>query len=138
MPPSRSKNNPAPSIRNRFTATVARGPATASATPAVAAATPSGVEWTFLTNHAHVLLCLAREPEARIRDVAAMVGITERAVQRIVTDLKDGGYIEPIRSGRRNHYEIRPDAHLRHPIERHERVSSLLALVIGKKIPARS
>ena len=88
--------------------------------------------WTFLTNHAHVLLCIAREPEVRMRDVAHLVGITERAVQRIVADLEEAGYIERIRNGRRNHYEVRADLPLRHPIERHERVSSLIALVLGE------
>jgi len=89
--------------------------------------------WTFLTNHAHVLLCIAREPEVRMRDVAHLVGITERAVQRIVADLEEAEYIERSRHGRRNRYEVRPDLPLRHPIERHERVSSLITLVLGKQ-----
>ena len=63
--------------------------------------------WTFLTNHAHVLLCIAKEPEARMRDVATLVGITERAVQRIVADLEEAGYIARIRHGRRNRYKVR-------------------------------
>lgn len=91
--------------------------------------------WTFLTNHAHVLLCIAREPEARMRDVATLVGITERAVQRIVADLEGAGYVARVRHGRRNRYEVRGDLPLRHPIERHEKVSSLIALVHGKKGP---
>jgi len=85
--------------------------------------------WTFLTNHAHVLLCIAKEPEARMRDVATLVGITERAVQRIVADLEDAGYVARIRHGRRNRYKVRDSLPLRHPIERHERVSFLIALV---------
>lgn len=89
--------------------------------------------WTFLTNHAHVLLCIAREPEARMRDVADLVGITERAVQRIVADLEEGGYLERIRQGRRNRYQVRDHLPLRHPIERHEQVSSLIALVHGRR-----
>ena len=89
--------------------------------------------WTFLTNHAHVLLCIAREPEVRMRDVAHLVGITERAVQRIVADLEEAGYIERSRHGRRNRYEVRTDLPLRHPIERHERVSSLITLVLGER-----
>lgn len=89
--------------------------------------------WTFLTNHAHVLLCVAREPEARMRDLAERVGITERAVQRIVADLEESGHIVRIRRGRRNHYEVRDHLHLRHPIERHKRVSSLIALVHGRR-----
>ena len=89
-------------------------------------------DWTFLTNHAHVLLCIARDPEVRMRDVAQLVGITERAVQRIVAELEAAGYLERIRDGRRNRYEVRSSLPLRHSIERHERVSSLIQLVLGK------
>lgn len=88
--------------------------------------------WTFLTNHAHVLLCLAREPGARMRDVADLVGITERAVQRIVADLEEAGYIERRRDGRRNRYSVQVDLPLRHPIEQHRSVSALIALVRGR------
>jgi len=63
-----------------------------------------------------------------MRDVAQLVGITERAVQRIVADLEEAGYLERSRHGRRNRYEVRTDLPLRHPIERHERVASLIAL----------
>jgi len=87
------------------------------------------IGWTFLTNHAHVLLCLAQDPETRLRDVAERVGITERAVQRIVQDLEDGGFIEREKIGRRNRYAVRADLPLRHPIERHRTVASLLALI---------
>lgn len=89
-------------------------------------------DWTFLTNHAHVLLCIVREPEVRMRDVAQMVGITERAVQRIVADLEQAGYLVRTRHGRRNRYEVREHLPLRHPVERHEPVSSLTALVYGR------
>lgn len=89
-------------------------------------------EWTFLTNHAHVLLCIVREPEVRMRDVAQLVGITERAVQRIVADLEQAGYLARTRHGRRNRYDVREHLPLRHPVERHERVSSLTALVYGR------
>ena len=88
--------------------------------------------WTFLTNHAHVLLCLAREPQMRMRDVAELVGITERAVQRIVGELEEAGYIVRTRQGRRNHYEVKADLPLRHAIERHQNVSALIALVQGR------
>lgn len=88
--------------------------------------------WTFLTNHAHVLLCMAQDSEVRMRDVARLVGITERAVQRIVADLEEAEYIARIRHGRRNRYEVRDHLPLRHPIERHERVSTLIALVLPK------
>ncbi len=85
--------------------------------------------WTFLTNHAHVLLCIAADPGARLRDVAARVGITERAAQSIVADLVTAGYLTRERVGRRNHYEIHPARPLRHPIERHHDVGELLALL---------
>lgn len=94
---------------------------------------PDSSTWTFLTNHAHILLCIAREPEVRMRDVANVVGITERAVQRIVADLEEAGYIMRIRHGRRNRYEVREHLPLRHPIEQHVRISSLIALVHGKR-----
>ena len=93
---------------------------------------PSRTEarWTFLSNHAHVLLLLAKEPEIRLRDVATRVGITERAVQRIVADLEEGSYLERERTGRRNRYKVHPGMPLRHPIEAHRRIASLIALVI--------
>jgi len=84
-----------------------------------------------------VLLCIAREPEVRMREVAKLVGITERAVQRIVADLEAAGYVERSRQGRCNRYEIRQDLPLRHPIEQHERVSSLIALVHGGSLRRR-
>jgi DNA-binding MarR family transcriptional regulator len=73
--------------------------------------------WTFLTNHAHVLLCVARDADVRLRDIADSVGITERAAQRIVADLVEAGYLEREREGRRNRYAVRPDVPLRHPLE---------------------
>lgn len=84
--------------------------------------------WTFLTNHSHVLLCLAADPEARLRDVAAQVGITERAVQHIVRDLEGAGVITRARVGRRNRYAFHPDVPLRHPVEATHTVHELLAL----------
>lgn len=88
-------------------------------------------DWTFLSNHSHVLLCIAGEPAVRLRDVATRVGITERAVQRIVSDLENAGYITRARAGRRNVYEIHADLPLRHPIESHREVRSLLNLILG-------
>ena len=85
--------------------------------------------WTFLTNHSHVLICLWRQPEARLRDVAQAVGITERAVQAIVADLEEAGVLTRIREGRRNHYQIHPQVHLRHPVEAQRTVESLLQMV---------
>ena len=101
--------------------------------------TPRGAgnpDWTFLSNHAHVLLCIAREPEVRLRDVAERVGITERAVQRIVADLEEGGYLTRLREGRRNRYEVHADLPLRHPVEAHREVSVLLELILNPGGPA--
>jgi DNA-binding MarR family transcriptional regulator len=89
--------------------------------------------WTFLTNHAHVLFCIAQDREVRLRDVAAQVGITERAVQRIVTDLENEGYLAVSKEGRRNRYQVHYDRPLRHPIERHCTVEALIGLVVGSK-----
>lgn len=88
-----------------------------------------GAGWTFLTNHSHVLLCLERDHQVRLRDVAELVGITERAVQRIVTELEEGGYLRRKRQGRRNVYEVLPDRPLRHPLESHRSVRALLRLL---------
>ena len=94
--------------------------------------TPAGT-WTFLTNHSHVLLCIAEDPEARMRDMAARVGITERAVQRIIEDLAEGGYLIIEREGRRNRYELNEQLRLRHPVEAHCEVAGLVGFVLGKK-----
>lgn len=88
-------------------------------------------QWTFLTNHAHVLLCVARNPDIRLRDVAVLVGITERAAQRIVSDLVEGGYLERTRVGRRNRYDVCPARPLRHPIERRTQVGDLVELLLA-------
>ncbi len=82
--------------------------------------------WTFLSNHAHVLIFLARTPDARMRDVAQAVGITERAVQRIVADLAEGGFITAHKEGRRNHYTVNDRLPLRHPVEAPRTVRDLL------------
>lgn len=93
--------------------------------------------WTFLTNHGHVLLCLARSPGITLRDVAALVGVTERAVQRIVADLEGGGYLRRRRSGRQNEYDINPEQPLRHPVEAHQRVQALIDLATARPAAAR-
>jgi DNA-binding Lrp family transcriptional regulator len=85
--------------------------------------------WTFLTNHGHVLVCIARDPEVRISDIADQVGIGERAVQGIVTDLVQGGYVTRTRVGRRNRYAVDPTVPLRHPLERDHEVGELLRAV---------
>lgn len=84
--------------------------------------------WTFMTNHSHVLVCLHRDPFVRLRDVANDVGITERAVQRIVAELEEAGVLEIEKEGRRNRYNLNKSAMLRHPLESHRTVGDLLAL----------
>lgn len=92
--------------------------------------------WTFLTNHAHVLVCIADEPDIRGRDIAERVGITERAAQSIVGDLVADGYVTRTREGRRNHYEVNPDAPLRHPLEQDHTIGELL-VTLGRLRPRR-
>jgi predicted ArsR family transcriptional regulator len=82
--------------------------------------------WTFLSNHAHVLLCLAENPDHRLHDIAERVGITERAAQRIVADLIREGYLTRTKVGRRNRYEINRRGHLRHPVFRNLEIGPLL------------
>lgn len=86
--------------------------------------------WTFLSNHAHVLVCLAADPDTRVRDIAAEVGITERRVNGILADLEEAGIITVYKSGRRNSYEIDRRARLRHPLEAHKTVGDLLKGVL--------
>lgn len=87
--------------------------------------------WTFLSNHAHVVFCLAEDPGIVLREVAQRVGITERAVQRIVADLDAAGYLTRERVGRSNVYRVHGQKPLRHPIESHRTVADLIALVLG-------
>src|SRR5438105_13050125 len=82
--------------------------------------------WTFVTNHTQVLLCIARDPEVRLRDVAATVGITERAAQRIVADLVEAGYVERTRVGRRNRYTVNGATAMRHTSQRGLEIGDLL------------
>lgn len=87
-------------------------------------------EWTFFTNHAHVMICLTRNPKQPLREVALSVGITERAVLGIVADLEKSGYLKRHRSGRQNTYEIHPGKPLRHPLESHCAIGDLLEVII--------
>lgn len=93
--------------------------------------------WNIFSNHGHVLLYLAREPDARLRDVAANVGITERAVQKIVRDMQDAGVLEVIKQGRRNAYRIDHSAALRHDLEAHCTVGRLIDLLVNEQPAAR-
>ncbi len=93
------------------------------------ATSPHERGWTFFTNHAHILLCLARDPDLRLRDLALDVGITERAAQRIVRDLADAGYITCERHGRRNRYTLHLERALRHRLEAHRAIGDVIALL---------
>lgn len=88
--------------------------------------------WTFFSNHAHVLFAVAADPEARLRDLAERVGITERAVQRILSDLQAEKYVTVTKAGRRNRYKVNSRPPLRHPIERHRTVKALLEFIDGR------
>ena len=88
--------------------------------------------WTFLSNHSHVLLCIAEDPEVRLRDVAARVGITERAVQRIVAELEHEGYLSIEKVGRRNRYQVNAELPLRHPLEDHLAIGALLRVLTDR------
>lgn len=93
---------------------------------------PAAPHWNFFTNHAHVLICLARKPEQPLREVAMSVGITERAVQRIVAELEEAGYLERKRVGRQNCYIIHTEGQLRHPLEAHRTIGDLLDVVVPR------
>ena len=85
--------------------------------------------WAFLTNHAQVLVCVARDPGVRLREIGERVGITERAAHRIVVELADAGYIARERNGRRNRYTIKAHLPLPDPIAREQNVGELLAIL---------
>lgn len=88
---------------------------------------PERPSWTFLTNHAHVLIAISRDPELRQRDIAQLVGITVGAVQRIIHELEQAGYLESERVGRRNRYKVNDGLPLRHPLEDQHAVRDLIA-----------
>jgi DNA-binding MarR family transcriptional regulator len=85
--------------------------------------------WRFVTNHTQVLLCIARDPDARLRDIAETVGITERAVQRIVADLVESGFVTRERVGRRSRYTLNRDARMRHPAQYDHDIGEMLDLL---------
>jgi DNA-binding IclR family transcriptional regulator len=91
--------------------------------------------WSFLTNHARVLVCIAQDPGVRLREIGAAVGITERAAHRIVGELADAGYVSRRRIGRRNHYTIRPDLPVPDSLARNRRVGDLLAVLTPGAVP---
>jgi predicted transcriptional regulator len=92
--------------------------------------------WDFLTNHAHVLTCIAHDPGIRLRDIAAAVGITERAAHKILSELVEAGYVLRERQGRRNRYQVVPGLPLRHPLLEGREVGDLLKVLLGSARPA--
>ncbi|MEO1495529.1 MAG: winged helix-turn-helix domain-containing protein [Planctomycetota bacterium] len=106
--------------------------ATQPATKNGAGGDDSTSRWTFLTNHAHVLIALKSDPTQVLREVAAKVGITERAVQRIVHELEEAGILQRERVGRRNEYRVLPGKNLRHRLESHCTVDELLDLIVSR------
>lgn|SRR5688572_22407185 len=95
-------------------------------------------EWTFLTHHTHALVFIARAPGVRIRDVAAALGVTERAAHRIVGDLVEAGYLTRHKLGSRNFYEVHPNRPLREPVDGRHDVGELLAPLLDRPTPPRS
>jgi len=85
--------------------------------------------WTFLTNHSHVLYAISKTADIRVREISSLVGITERAVLRIIQELADGGFIAIEKVGRENRYSVTSDIPLRHPLEQHRQVSELLKML---------
>ena len=104
-------------------------------TKKIAAMRDTEGNWTFFSNHAHVLVCLLRTPEATLREVADQVGITERAVQRIVAELEEGGVLERSKAGRRNTYRLFLDQPLKHPLEARHTIREVLGLVVEDADP---
>jgi hypothetical protein len=88
--------------------------------------------WSFLTNHAQVLVCIANDPGVRLRDIGEAVGITERAAHRIVVELADAGYISRERNGRRSRYTIKSHLPLPDPLAREQKIGDLLAILAGQ------
>jgi DNA-binding MarR family transcriptional regulator len=87
-------------------------------------------EWSLLTNHANVLLCVTREPDIRLRELAIRVGISERAVKRIVADLEKAGYLVRERQGRRNHYNVNDEAPINGPVTQGLQVGVLITAIL--------
>jgi predicted transcriptional regulator len=96
---------------------------------AVAGIVSAVATWTFLSNHAHVLVAIADDPDVRLRDIAVKVGITERAASTIVNDLEEAGYLTRSKVGRSNTYTVHGALNLRHPLESHRQIGDLLTLL---------
>jgi predicted ArsR family transcriptional regulator len=95
--------------------------------------TQPNTTWTFLTNHSHVLFAIAKSPDIRVREISSLVGITERAVLRIIQELAEAGFVVIEKVGRENHYSVSSDVPLRHPLEQHRTVSELLEMLTGNQ-----
>lgn len=120
-------------VRKSLSEPAGKAAKTAShAEPKAADPVPPGPGWTFLSNHTHVLVALAAEPDLTLRDIAQRVGITERGVIRIVEELEQAGVLSREREGRRNRYALNLDASLRHPLEQHCRIGELLDLILRR------
>jgi predicted transcriptional regulator len=87
--------------------------------------------WRFVTNYSHVLVCIAEDPTARLRDIADTVGVTERTATQLVKDLEEAGYLTKTREGRRNRYDVHAELPLRHPRHRHHTVGELIRFLQG-------
>jgi DNA-binding MarR family transcriptional regulator len=94
---------------------------------------PMAGNWDFLTNHAHVLVCVANDPGVRLRDIAESVGITERGAHKILSQLVEEGYVKREKVGRRNHYEVRPNLRLRHPLVQEQEIGELLEVLLKNR-----
>ena len=119
--------------RSKLTKRKPLAAASSSAKPQTASVLPNKIRWTFLTNHAHVLFLLSQDSSTVLREVALRIGITERAVQRIIADLEQEGFIEREKIGRKNSYQIRSELPLRHPIEAHRTIGNLIELIGTKR-----
>jgi DNA-binding MarR family transcriptional regulator len=104
---------------------------------AIAAPVETAPRWDFLTNHAHVLLCISRDSGIRLRDIAAAVGITERSAHKVLSELVEDGYVLRERRGRRNRYKVKPEQPLRHPLVREREVGELLEALLRPESPGR-
>lgn len=133
MSPRPETARPRPNARPDRPARPARSsPPPRPSPPSPRAGTAPPPAWTFLSNHAHVLVCLREQPDATVRAVAGRVGITERAVQRIVADLAAAGILSWRKFGRQNVYTVHADRPLRHPVESHRTVADLLDMVLPR------
>ncbi|MHB1511216.1 MAG: helix-turn-helix transcriptional regulator [Acidimicrobiales bacterium] len=95
-------------------------------------------DWSFLTNHARVLVCIAHDPGARLRDIADAVGITERSAHAIVSDLTSAGYVVKAKDGRRNRYEIQAHLLVREPVGREHTIGAILELLVDPEFASSS